>query len=205
MPTKPGRGRAKPAAAWYVDAAARWAHEQSIAREFLAGASSEVGLDGRACIRGEYRLLSEHGREYGRFRVRIVYPEHFPFRGRHPNVYLDSHQVLWTNLRDSHIEHDWRLCLYVACESGIDFTRWDSLLQLFPCVHTFLLRERIYQERLVRERLRGIPAVWPGPQREHGIDGLRQAIAKVGVPGPNDPCICGSGEKFKRCHRNQLM
>jgi SEC-C motif len=33
-----------------------------------------------------------------------------------------------------------------------------------------------------------------------GIEG-EQEIAHMRLPGPNDPCWCGSGKKYKKCHR----
>jgi hypothetical protein len=33
-----------------------------------------------------------------------------------------------------------------------------------------------------------------------GIEGERE-IAHTRMPGPNDPCWCGSGKKYKKCHR----
>jgi hypothetical protein len=33
-----------------------------------------------------------------------------------------------------------------------------------------------------------------------GIEGERE-LARTRMPGPNDPCWCGSGKKYKKCHR----
>lgn len=33
-----------------------------------------------------------------------------------------------------------------------------------------------------------------------GIEGERQ-LAHTRMPSPNDPCWCGSGKRYKKCHR----
>jgi hypothetical protein len=183
---------------WYEVNPARWRAEQEIAHYFMEGV--EVGLDDHrwAFLVGTFSLVSQHGHIYDTFQIKILYPTGFPER-RCPEVYLLSHHSKWRNEGDSHIEHDWKLCLYVPGESGIDFRKRDSLLELFCCLHTFLFKERIYQRDLVRSFLSGKPAVWPGEARSHGLQGLREAIRDRGKIGRNEYCPCGSGKKFKHC------
>jgi SEC-C motif-containing protein len=47
-----------------------------------------------------------------------------------------------------------------------------------------------------RSRFRRIDGRW------HYIDGkaVREPTRAAAVPGRNDPCPCGSGQKYKRCH-----
>lgn len=186
-------------AEWYEAKPARWRAEQDIARGVLQGFEAGVDGQGQVFIAGEVSLFSEHGHRYGPFRIRIVYPGGFLERVRVPAVYLESHQDQWKNVRDSHIEADWKLCLFVPGESQVDFTRSDSLSDLFACLGTFLLRERLYQQSLVREALTGRPARWPGHQRSHGRQGIKEAVRDRGWVGRNEPCICGSGKKFRNC------
>ena len=189
---------------WFEQQPKRWSREQAIANRLMADVMAGVDDAGRAFIAGTYRLLSRSGHEYDRFNLRFVYPDRFPLRNRNPNVYLDSHHDVWQFGRDSHIEPTWRMCLFVPLESGIDFNDGDSLLQLFPLIHTFLIRERIYQRDWKREAATKIAPVWPGPDRSHGSDGLVEAILAHGGLGRNEPCVCGSGEKFKRCCLHEL-
>src|SRR5208283_5972910 len=98
----------------------------------------------------------------------------------HPSVYLVSHRDRWKNGGDSHIESDWKLCLFVPGESGIDFSQADSLNDLFAVIHTFLFKQRVYQRRLVRAQLDGSIPKWPGEYRSHGIQGMREAIRDMG-------------------------
>ena len=189
---------------WHEQSPDRWANEQRLARRLMEGVTAWIDEHGRAVLAGQYRLLSEHGHEYGLFALRVVYPDEFPMRNRGPSVYLDSHRGEWKNERDSHIESGWRLCLYVPLESGIRFGGDDALTRLFECVHTFLIRERIYQRDLRREQVTNVRAVWPGPDRSHGDPGLIEAMREHGTPGRNDPCVCGSGLKFKKCCKGRL-
>jgi hypothetical protein len=189
---------------WYEHSPNRWQSEQRVAAQLLKDVRAIVDAQGRAFLSGTYRLLSEHGHEQGEFVLRIVYPHRFPFRNQGPSVYLDSHHNEWRNGRDSHMEMDWRLCLYVPLESGINFEQSDSLFRLFECVHTFLIRERIYQRDLRREKATRVRAVWPGPDRPHGDRGLKEAMREHGTPGRNGPCVCGSGLKFKKCCMKRL-
>jgi hypothetical protein len=184
---------------WYETNPARWQAEQDIARGVLRGFQAGVDGKGRAFLAGEVSLLSDHGHEYGPFGIRIVYPVGFPERGRVPAVYLESHRDQWKNVRDSHIEADWTLCLFVPGESQIDFTRSNSVGDLLACLGTFLLKERLYQQALAREALTGLPARWLGHQRSHGRRGIREAVRDRGRVGRNEACICGSGKKFKNC------
>ena len=185
--------------AWHTRAPARWKTEVKKAQESLQNSSNGVEQDGSAWIRGTFRVLSAHGYERGSFQIKIVYAAEFPVRGRVPSVYLEEHPLSWQNTRDSHIEDDWKLCLFVPGYSGIDFERPDSLVSLLKCLSTFLFKEIIYQRALLAEALGGPPATWPGSARAHGHDGIQEALEDEGRPRRNDPCICGSGKKFKRC------
>jgi hypothetical protein len=189
---------------WFETMPDRWLNEQRLAERIMEDTIAFIDAEGRAVLRGKYRSLSEHGHEQGVFAIRIVYPHRFPSRNCGPFVYLESHHDEWMNGRDSHIEADWRLCLYVPLESGIRFERNDALAHLFESVHTFLIRERIYQRDLRRAKVSGVQAEWPGPDRSHGDRGLIEAMREHGKPGRNDACVCGSGLKFKKCCLTRL-
>ena len=189
---------------WYNDDPLRWQVEQQIAAVTLIDV--EAGIDGNdhAYFRGNLEVSSEHGHVYETVRLRFVYPSTFPARNQPPSVYLESHRDRWKNGGNSHIEHNWKLCLFVPAESGIDFADENSLRKLIGVVHTFLLKERIYQRRLSLAELQGGIAEWPGPDRSHGIEGIREAIRDMGGVGRNSPCPCGSGLKFKQCCIHKL-
>ena len=178
----------------------RWASELSIAHRLLANVETGFDERGRIYIEGWFALYLESGHCLDRLHLRITYPNVFPRRRSHPLVFLLSHRENWHNLYDSHIESDWKLCLYVPLESGLDFERETELERLLEHVSSFLVRQRFYQRDLKLELEGGPKAQWPGLDREHGARGLLRAIKDSGRKlGRNDPCVCGSGEKYKNC------
>ncbi|MBI2806623.1 MAG: SEC-C domain-containing protein [Planctomycetes bacterium] len=189
---------------WHEAMPQRWKREQAIAAASLE--DFEAGIEGTGCafVRGLFHVVSEHGHVYETVKLRITYPPNFPARNQSPSVYLESHRDSWEKGGDSHIEDDWRLCLFVPGESGIDFGEATSLNDLLAVTHTFLFKQRIFQRRLVRSRLDGRKAKWPGEDRSHGLQGIREAVRDAGGIGRNDPCPCGSGRKFKHCHLGRL-
>lgn len=189
---------------WYDDDPLRWQREQRLAAATLEGFEAGIDGDGHAYLRGWLELCSEHGHVYESVQVHFLYPPTFPARNQPPSVYLESHRDRWRNGGDSHIESDWRLCVFVPGESGIDFAQDTSLKNLLGILHTFLLKERIYQRRLSWSHMWGGIAQWPGPDRSHGLQGIREAIRDMGGIGRNDPCPCGSGLKFKKCCMRRL-
>lgn len=189
---------------WHEADPGRWKHEQAVAAALLD--DLEVGIDshGTAFLRGTFRIYSEHGHLYESAKLRIDYPPSFPARNQPPSVYLESHRDRWKNGGDSHIETDWKLCLFVPGESRIDFSQRGSLNDLFAVIHTFLFKQRIYQRRLAKSQFDGSKPEWPGEDRSHGIQGIREATRDMGGVGRNAPCPCGSGKKFKHCHMRRL-
>ena len=107
---------------------------------------------GQASFTGLFEVYSEHGRLYETVKLRFLYPNTFPARNQPPNVYLLSHRRQWKNVANSHIEPDWKLCLFVPGESGIDFQTETSLNQLFAVITVFFIKQRIYQRRLIRSQ-----------------------------------------------------
>lgn len=165
---------------WYKKSPTRWRAEQDIARRYLT--EVVVGFDEKrqAVIKGTFTPVLQHGGEFGAYKIRLVYPFGFPDGTKAPSVYIDSHRDCWSNLGDSHIEEDWKLCLFVPVESHIDVTAADSLEKLLMCVAVFLFKERIYQQSLIVQSITGQRAVWPGKARSHGIDGIIEALIDKG-------------------------
>lgn len=179
----------------------RWQAEQEIAGRFLTELEVGASEEGWPQLRGCYEQRSQHGRVYGAFRLRIAYPPPFPLRNAQPRVWIENPPSTWVNTVDGHVYPDWELCLGVALDSEIDFTQPDSGIKLVEAVDTFLRLERIYQRD---RRWKGDAADWPGPQRSHGLLGYYESIRAMGEPGRNDPCLCGSGLKYKACHWAQM-
>ena len=189
---------------WHERNVSRWQREKTLASKLLDAFESGIDEEGRAFFTGIFHVYSQHGHLYDAVTLRFVYPPMFPTRGQPPSVYLESHWGRWEKCRNSHIEPDWRLCLFVPGESGIDFTHPDSLNELFAVLHTYLVKQHIFQRRLVRQRLIGGPVHWPGEERSHGIAGIREAMCAMGKIGRNAPCPCGSGVKYKWCCLDEM-
>jgi hypothetical protein len=183
---------------WYEATPSRWRAEQELAQRVLEKVEAGIDDQGRAFLRGTIRILSRHGHKYTACKIRIVYPQGFPERGRVPAVYLESHRN-WCKGPDAHIEEDWKLCLFVPGEVGIDFSSPNPLGDLIQCLRIFLFKEYLYQKDLISGLVTRTPAVWPGQARSHGIEGIHEAVRERGRWGRNEPCPCGSGRKFKRC------
>jgi hypothetical protein len=92
----------------------------------------------------------------------------------------------------------------VPGESGLNFLNPAALCDLVAITYTFLLKERIYQRRLLRESLTGEAARWPGKDRSHGVVGVKEAVLDMGGIQPNDLCPCGSGLKYRLCCRSSV-
>jgi hypothetical protein len=193
----------------------RWEREQAIAQQYMANARARVSF-GLACIDGEIPLENKYGAGVrDSFRVLIIYPSDFLHAltdegfvddaPTYPSVYLMSHRALWAQRIDGHILSDWSLCLYVPGEAGIEFRDPDSLLRLLEVTKAFLMLERIYQRRVLAERVTGVEAEWPGPQRSHGLPGYLEAVEDRGGILDTEPCICGSGKRYARCHKRPLL
>lgn len=189
---------------WHEVAPDRWSNEVAIGTSLLDDFQSGVDSDGKAFMLGKFKLYSLHGHLYETIGLRIEYPLNFPYRNVPPSVYLESHRGKWKNTGDSHIESDWKLCLFVPAESGINFAGSTSLNDLFAVVHTFLIKQRIYQRRLTASKTTGEIAKWPGEDRSHGDQGIKEAIRAASGIRRNDVCPCGSGLKFKKCHIHLL-
>lgn len=172
---------------WHEANLERWQQEKVVAAKLLDDFQADIDGVGTASLHGAFGVYSEHGPLYESVKLRIVYPTTFPARNQPPSVYLESHRDRWKKGGNSHIESDWKLCLFVPGESGIDFSRDCSLNDLFGVIHTFLFKQRIYQRRLARVQLDGHGAQWPGEDRSHGIQGIREAIRDIGGARRNDP------------------
>jgi uncharacterized protein len=101
----------------------------------------------------------------------------------------------WQPLFEAH--PDWFEAIHLyGTESG-----WDRLKELVEAHQDADARHQAFVE-LIAPAARNVHAYWlarRAPAKDT-IDDTRRPIHKVLVPGRNDPCLCGSGKKFKHCH-----
>ena len=193
----------------------RWEREQATARKYMRNVRADEGF-GLVGISGDIVLPNKYsGGIRDAFRIMIIYPPDFLHAQTdegfvddaptYPSVFLLSHRDVWQQRINGHILPDWSLCLYVPGEADINFRDFNALERLLETIHAFMVLERIYQRRVQREKETGVEAKWPGPQRSHGYDGYIEAINDRGGIRDTDLCICGSGKRFARCHKERLQ
>ncbi len=179
----------------------RWQNDRLIFERAFEDIS--YGSD-RDCLwfQGSLTVKTEIGHEYGPFIIRIKFSADY-YRGLSaPDSYLISHRDKWEQFEGSHIEKDWRLCLFVFLESLIDFKSSDSLLQFIERLSNFLVDASIYQNDL--KMLGKDKAKWPGRERLHGYDGIMQALIQ-NQTSIFDSCPCGNGQSFFDCYHGREL
>ena len=108
-------------------------------------------------------------------------------------VSLDS--TGWQPLKDAHPDWFEVIELY-GTEEG-----WERLKKLVEAQPDSLERHQAYVEQIA-PAARNIHAYWLARRGPAGDDfhNHQQPVRKAPMPGRNDPCPCGSGKKYKRCH-----
>ena len=169
---------------------------------------SIIDENGEKFLRGTLDVVDSDGKFWESFEVEIKYKHGFPNRfpklfeigGKIPKI-LDWH--IFTSDNSSCITippHEVLLCL-----NGITIS-WFIEYQVMP--HLFNQTHRLKE------------GFYVNGEYEHGIDGLWQFyeeeldstdrllivkllvnIAEKNKPGKKDLCFCGSGEKYRNCHR----
>lgn len=139
--------------AWHDENPDLWRRERDTAASYLADCVASVDGAGIASIRGTFPLRLESGHELDRFAIRIEYPSTFPKLQAHPTVFLESHRDVWFRTNDGHAHPNWGLCLFVPLESGLDFNNPTALEGLFAHLHSYLIRQRLFQARLRASQL----------------------------------------------------
>lgn len=201
---------------WYRWMPLRWKTEQDVARRYLTDVETGLDREAQAVIRGTYAWRTKYsGKLRDSFKIRIVYPDDFlPIGPRadsrlavpmYPSVFLDSHHDVWQRRVDGHILSGWLLCLFVPGDVEIDFRLPNSLERVFEALHAFLVLQHHYQHDLQREVETGTPAVWPGAQRPHAVEGYSEAVRDRGGMPDQEPCVCGSGYRYGDCHKSAIQ
>jgi len=156
------------------------------------------GLDSKGeWLEGDTIIKLETGEELGPFRIRVYFQRGYYERLSRPEFYLVSHHSEWTQSFDSHIEHDWKLCLSLEIETEINLKNPDAFGNFLERLGSFLVDASIYQGEL--KELGPILAKWPGKERDHDEKGFISAIAGK-VESLNTLCPCGRNETFNKCH-----
>ncbi len=158
---------------------------------------------------GDVTLLSECGVATA-IAVRVSFPVDYP--QSEPTAYDNAKR--FPEDVDRHILPGGRFCLWLPPYSPWNPDDPQHLLRFLDEVAVFLDRQLVFEATGCRE--------WPGPQQRHGRAGyedymleflggtsktfqaLLPTILNCTPLGRNDPCACGSGRKFKRCHAESV-
>lgn len=165
-----------------------------------------VEEEGYVIVVGEIPLIHSEKGEFDRYEVSIRFPKSYP--KCFPKVIETSKKIPREDFR--HVNPDQTLCFAVEPEekaiskNGISFKY-------------FL--DKVLVPHLARETFREINGAYPDGEYAHGNSGIWQfyesalettdrkliiseleEIIYSKWQGRNEPCNCGSGQKFKRCH-----
>lgn len=162
---------------------------------------------GKQGLFGEIELKDDQGGIIEVYKVKLIFTELFPYR--FPHVWEEGNLI--PRIADRHVyPKTGNLCLaiepeeIIICQYGIS---------------TIFFLDRVLLPRLAEEYEVNLGGVY---QREYSHDhdgfweyfqkhfksedanlvmGLLGAIVSRNLPKGYEKCICGSGEKFKKCHR----
>lgn len=160
-------------------------------------------------IKGTFPVRSEQS-VLGRFQVQIVIPK--TFSRDLPEVRETGGRIPWHVGR--HMFPSGRACLFVTEERWKHFPVGSSLKQFLDGpVHGYFLAQIVWEKN----------GTWPFDQRSHGLDGIYEFyeemtgfrnrtiihnyvdyLSRSEVKG-HWRCPCGSGEKLRHCHWDQLV
>lgn len=111
---------------------------------------------------------------------------------RHPRVYCISPRISRIKFpTHPHLLEDDGACPYLPSD---DVWRWgrDTVADFLDFTSIWLAKHLVWEQTGA-----GNGGRWAGPSAGHSA---RELLRNV---GRNDQCPCGSGEKYKRCHREQ--
>jgi hypothetical protein len=164
---------------------------------------------GRMYLEGQIALQANCGVATS-IAVRISFPPNYP--ESEPTAY-DAVGRFPVSV-DRHIISEGRFCLWLPPCSPWDKNDPSRLLRFLDEVSVFLERQLVYDATGHQE--------WPGRQYKHGTAGYEEfMLARLANneedfrsllpvilgqlrPGRNEPCPCGSQQKYKRCHANSV-
>jgi hypothetical protein len=142
--------------------------------------------------------------------IRVEFPTSYP--DAEPTAY-DAAKHFRRSV-DRHILSDGQFCLWLPPCSLWEKDDPVRLLRFLDEVAVFLERQLVYDATGAQS--------WPGPQYKHGADGYTEfmlgildgneghlsslfpAILGKTHPSRNEPCPCGSQQKYKRCHAERV-
>jgi hypothetical protein len=158
-------------------------------------------------IYGIYDVCDDIGALQGEFEIRVFIPEGYPYA--FPVMMEKSKKI--ERVMDRHINEKGIACEEIGQKEKIIASRGISLTEYFQqYVHKYFCWQLIYEEegnKNLKEYSHEEEGVLEFYQQEfkicdlHTVKKCVEAVAVNRVPGRNDPCPCGSGQKVKFCHQ----
>ncbi len=163
--------------------------------------------EGRPILVGVIKTASECGVERC-IQIQVEFPDDYPLH--EPKVFDDARQFRHRAAR--HFYPDGRCCLWLPLESGWKADDSNTLLHFLRQTTIFFDKQFIYD----------VIGRWPGKAWGHNEMGYREWLCeRLGVPTSQfarfaaiwngrsswratAPCPCGSGVKYRRCHRERV-
>ena len=207
---RPGRTVVKP---WYERNADRFSSDRALVATFYPSLEFRIDPEKEsASLEGDMLFRAECG-----IPTKIASVVRFPwdYPGSEP-VPFDAAKRFQARpgqqFADRHMGPDGQCCLWLPPCSLWDSANPDGLREFLDELAIFFDRQLIYD----------LTGKWPGPSYGHGTEGYLEFIreqlgndASLGdilIPlitmktevSPNDVCPCGTGKKFKKCHRHLI-
>ena len=189
---------------------ARLEHDRAILRDRYPGLAFSSSLQTRRLeLNGTLRLIEEATGQPTDLQLRLVFPPDYP--SREPTAYEVGGR--FPRVADRHInETNGSLCLWLAPLSRWDPNDPNALLVLLDRVSVFCEDQLTYE----------VAGRFPYGEWAHGDAGYAECLFESlrrdssimdalgalpdpsALPARNDPCVCGRGIKFKKCHMTSL-
>lgn len=176
-------------------------------KEYRNDASQFIAL-------GSVRFVGHRSGKQHEMRIRLEYPRNFPNNVQR----VFDHDKIFTPGSNGHLLSNHELCLTLPERREFSLNTENLTEEVIGAALVW------FYKRLLYERTK----IWPGPAERHGINAVidllveRQIVrdakaistwlktnatttsGKVKEPNLYAPCLCGSGEKLKFCHREEL-
>lgn len=120
-------------------------------------------------------------------RIRLLVLAHLP--KRHPRAFAKTPEISKRTFPlHPHLNSDGSICAHSASDSMLPW-HGQTVRTFLDYVAIWAVKHHVWQMTGANEQ-----ATWLGSALSHNPSDLLRQV------GRNDPCPCGSGKKFKRCH-----
>lgn len=203
---RPNRTRNRP---WHERNPDRFCSDRALVAEYYPSLSLYINEESSAAsLQGDITIREECGISTS-INTLIQFPPGYPTH--EPEAYDAKRRFQpWPEreLKERHITNNGKCCLWIPPRSPWVPSDPEGLKHYLDQLAIFFERQLIYD----------VNGKWPGPAYAHELEGYIEFIKEeLGAEaihfeqllpvvtmrsriGPNEPCPCGSGSKYKKCH-----